>query len=84
MEVRLTEQTTKANLEAVLKALPDSEVLLQAQAVQLVEHLAAARAFRSAVPVAAKSKAVAGLLTRSTPKRAVVQIALAEALAATE
>lgn len=84
MEARLTEQTTKANLEAVLKALPDSQVLLQAQADQLVEHLAAARAFSSAGPVAAQSKAVAGLLTRATPKRVVAQIALAEALAATE
>ena len=68
----------------MLKALPDSEVLLKAQAVQLVEHLAAARAFRSAAPAAARSKAVGGLLTRPTPKRAVVQIALAEALAASE
>ena len=84
MEVRLTEQTTKANLEAVFKALPDSEVLLEAQAVQLAEHLAAARAFKSNSRPRRAPHAAGGLLTRATPKRDVARIALVQALAACE
>ena len=84
MEAQLTEQTTKANLEAILEALPDSEVLLEAQELQLVKHLAAARAYKSTLTTRKPAHAMGGLLTRPTPKREVTRIALVHALAACE
>lgn len=84
METRLTEQTTAANLEAVRLALPDAELLLEAQELQLEEHLAASRAFKVSVRKNRNAHAVSGLLTRDTSKKMVTPIALAQALAACE